>query len=140
LHINCDSSTFVKLIFTIITVVDTELYLTIMQFNKTSIYIVIPINTINNCIPQTTILIIKLFKRHFISLQIMKRLFIIDFSVFNKSWKDTEILDKFSTNYKILLALDLNAWMSLLNKYSYKIIRSLRILKDSKSLLLRHLN
>jgi len=69
----------------------------------------------------------------------MRQFSIIDFSVFHKSWNDTEILDKFSTNYKILLALDLNAWMSLMNKYSYKIICSLRILKDSKLSFISHL-
>jgi len=64
----------------------------------------------------------------------MRQFFIIDFSVYNQSWNDNEILDKFSTDYKILLALDLNAWMSLINNYLYKMMFSLGIIKNSKSL------
>jgi len=66
----------------------------------------------------------------------MRQFSFIDFSVFNKSWKDSEILDKYSTDYKILFALDLNAWMSIINNYCYKIMCSLGVIQDSKSLFL----
>jgi len=63
----------------------------------------------------------------------MKQFSIIDFSVYSKSWKDTEILDQSNTDYKILLALDLNAWMSLINNYCFKMMCSLGIIQNSKS-------
>jgi len=66
----------------------------------------------------------------------MRPFSIVDFSVYNKSWKDIEILDKFSTDYKILLAIDLNAWMSLINNYCYKMMCSLKIIQASKLLFL----
>jgi len=74
-----------------------------------------------------------LFKSHSISLQITRPFSVIDFSVFNESWKDPEILDKFNTDYKILLALDLNAWLSLMDHYSYRMMCSLSMIQKGNS-------